>query len=522
MTIEEISRFLGVSSSAIKLRLHRARQRLKKEEPMIREALSNFQLSPNLTENIIQKVKNIKPTPTSAKPFIPWVVGASTALLIMLLLGMGSKHLSRFQQPYSLESQSELSVELIDVPVVLKVKATSDIRNQLGDRSEKSGRDDGSGQELNQIASDKGDYTQWDLPKEAKARLSKGRINDISFSPDRTQIAVGSATGVWVYDVRTGAELSLLTNHATRADILAFSPDGKTLTTGVREKILLWDVSSGKLLKSFNGYDGRLESLRFFEDGKTLLCIYHDGTACLWDVTSGIKKELQAASIRGLGGVLRSFFGNPPFTADLYLNTKNGNGMWALGYDDGKIRLDDVTTGRHLKTLQVGDEPIMQLVFSGDGTLLVAEPLNGPLYFWDVTTGQSVNILTNPKTRRILSFSKDSKTLVCQARSGEIQFWDVATKTLHTTLGEKLDTSIHVFAFSPNFDTIAGANQDGDIRIWDVTTGNEISSFSTGHTDGSGKLVFSPDSSTLIGGHGKTILLWDTHNFFSNFKTDRL
>ena len=46
MTYEEISNFLGVSVGAIKSRLHRARQRLKKEEPMIREALGNFQITP--------------------------------------------------------------------------------------------------------------------------------------------------------------------------------------------------------------------------------------------------------------------------------------------------------------------------------------------------------------------------------------------------------------------------------------------------------------------------------------------
>ena len=83
MTIEEISRFLGVSVSAIKLRLHRARQRLQKEEPMIREAINNFQLSPNITENIMQKVERFKPaTPSSgSKPFIPWVIGASSIAL---------------------------------------------------------------------------------------------------------------------------------------------------------------------------------------------------------------------------------------------------------------------------------------------------------------------------------------------------------------------------------------------------------------------------------------------------------
>ena len=42
MTYEEISNFLGVSEATIRNRLYRARRRLKKEEPMIREALGNF------------------------------------------------------------------------------------------------------------------------------------------------------------------------------------------------------------------------------------------------------------------------------------------------------------------------------------------------------------------------------------------------------------------------------------------------------------------------------------------------
>ena len=61
MTVEEISRFIGVSTGTIKSRLRRARNRLQKEETMIREALEHFQISPNLTENVMQKISRIKP-----------------------------------------------------------------------------------------------------------------------------------------------------------------------------------------------------------------------------------------------------------------------------------------------------------------------------------------------------------------------------------------------------------------------------------------------------------------------------
>ncbi|MCG9129406.1 RNA polymerase sigma factor, partial [Candidatus Poribacteria bacterium] len=66
MTVEEISKFIGVSAGTIKSRLQRARNRLQKEETMIREALEHFQISPNLTNNIMLEVARLKPTPSGS------------------------------------------------------------------------------------------------------------------------------------------------------------------------------------------------------------------------------------------------------------------------------------------------------------------------------------------------------------------------------------------------------------------------------------------------------------------------
>ena len=133
MTYEEISRFLGVSVSVIKNRLYRARQQLKKEETMIREALDHFQISPNLTDNIMQKVARLKPTaPTSSKPLMPWIAAASSIVLIILMLGIGSQRLVQFQQPYSLDAQTEMAVELVDTPIVLNLEVEPDVLRQIG------------------------------------------------------------------------------------------------------------------------------------------------------------------------------------------------------------------------------------------------------------------------------------------------------------------------------------------------------------------------------------------------------
>ena len=152
MTYEEISNFLGVSVGAIKSRLHRARQRLKKEEPMIREALDNFQITLKLTENIMREISRLKPvTPSGGKPLVPWgIIGVSTLAVVLLMLGVSTEYLSRFQKPYSFDATSEMTIDIIETPVVLNLESKPDVRTQLGNAAAPSKNDD-AGQQPNEV-----------------------------------------------------------------------------------------------------------------------------------------------------------------------------------------------------------------------------------------------------------------------------------------------------------------------------------------------------------------------------------
>ncbi len=153
MSYEEISEFLGVSVASIKNRLYRARRRLKQEEPMIREALGNFQITPNLTENIMCEISRLKSAaPSSGKPFVPWAIGVSAVTIVLLMLGLSNQHLSRFQKPYSFNAASEMKVELIDAPVVLNLESEPDNRTQLGNANAQD-KKNGVGNQGNDAAS---------------------------------------------------------------------------------------------------------------------------------------------------------------------------------------------------------------------------------------------------------------------------------------------------------------------------------------------------------------------------------
>ena len=150
MSAAEIGAFLGVSVNTIKSRLRRAQQRLKREEPMIREALGNFQITPHLTENIMREISRLKPiAPSGGKPIVPWAVSAATALFIFLIMGVGSQYLARFQKPYNIDAQSETTIEIIDTSIVLDTQAKPDLRNQAG-RFETTGQNNGAGPQLSE------------------------------------------------------------------------------------------------------------------------------------------------------------------------------------------------------------------------------------------------------------------------------------------------------------------------------------------------------------------------------------
>ena len=150
MSAADIGAFLGVSVNTIKSRLRRAQQRLKQEEPVVREALEHFQITPHLTENIMREISRLKPVaPSGSKPLGPLAVSAATAILIFLIMGVGSQYLARFQKPYNIDAVSETTIEIIDAPIVLDTQAKPDLRNQAG-HFETTGKSSASGPQLSE------------------------------------------------------------------------------------------------------------------------------------------------------------------------------------------------------------------------------------------------------------------------------------------------------------------------------------------------------------------------------------
>ena len=105
MTTQEVGEFLGVSVETVKVRMYRARKRLQEEEELlVQEVLGGVQISSRIKENIMEKVVDLKPTPSlRMEPFLPWVaLGTALVVAILLIFRVNNPYLAHFQELYSI------------------------------------------------------------------------------------------------------------------------------------------------------------------------------------------------------------------------------------------------------------------------------------------------------------------------------------------------------------------------------------------------------------------------------------
>lgn len=140
---------------------------------------------------------------------------------------------------------------------------------------------------------DVADYATWHLPEGVLARLGKGTVEAVAFSPpDGQMLAVASSIGIWLYDVETYSELALLTEFTARVSSVSFSPDGSMLASGsVDGTVILWDVWSESQLATLEGHRWQVSSVSFSADGSVLASGGRDGTVLLWQLASIVSSQ---------------------------------------------------------------------------------------------------------------------------------------------------------------------------------------------------------------------------------------
>ena len=288
------------------------------------------------------------------------------------------------------------------------------------------------------------DNTQLGLPEGAIARLGKGGINIMRFSPDRTRLAVGTDVGVWLYDVPDRKETALFTGHTGHVNALAFSKDGKMLASGGEDKkVMLWDTQNNIELGTLNKHGGWVTAIAFSEDGKTLASGNAGKVIILWDVEKRQERATMTAHKNTINALTFAPVGTPLYGMCL-----------ASGSADGTIRFWNPITGKELATFTTGHtEWVKAVAFSENDTTLTTVVFNGIVDEWSLKTQQKLNTFTDGQSDLVdvATLSSDGSILALQGKRGLIAF-------------EPYGFGMHA--------TFSGTNY---ISLWRMSLGEEIS-----------------------------------------------
>ena len=410
---------------------------------------------------------------------------------------------------------------------------------------------------LNAIAQD---TSRWGLPEGAKARLGRGYINEVKYSPDGTRLAVASSTGVWLYDsvtsdlidlIRSGNSFGAidvgfsrdgstfaagaddiicvwdaatgekkhtyeLTGHFAHNRIrhFAFSPDARTLAVGIGGGVRLWDVVTGKSKHGLYGdpFDD-VQHLAFSPDGRTLASGHRSpgarhstsGIIGVWDVETGELKTL-----------LTAFLGLPKslaFSPDGRTFASGNHYSHIAGDEAGTINLWDAATWEHKLVLNTNHDEaregggVLGIAFSPDGHTLASghsiDEYNidefGTVHLWNVATGGHIRTLDgHPGGVNSVAFSRDGGTLAIASGATRLALWDAATGVQKRQLNG-YSGSVESIAFSPDGRTVASGRWGITIDLWDAAKGSHRHTLK-GHTEPITSIAFSPTSPTLASG----------------------
>lgn len=306
------------------------------------------------------------------------------------------------------------------------------------------------------------DLTKWNLPDGAFARIGKGIVTDIAYSPDGKHLAVATYIGVWIYDTHTGTEKALLTvNTGNVTWEVVYSPDGQTLAVLQRD-LLLWDTQTYTLKGTLKGHSHSVTDVVFSPNGKTIAIADMDQTTQLWDVnTMALKCTLEGSTCdyNHEGMVMFSVAFDPI------------GDMVAIASEDGTIRLWDTATGILKQTLigyfGFGDS----FSFSPDGKTIATESFSNALLLWDTTTGR-IKSTFRTFTKGPVVYSPDGNK-IATIRGSYIILWDAVTGQMQGIL----ETGpVRSFLFSPDGNNVAIVKKKGtniqSISLWN-TAGNK-------------------------------------------------
>jgi RNA polymerase sigma factor (sigma-70 family) len=331
---------------------------------------------------------------------------------------------------------------------------------------------------------------------------------------DRAILLRPLMTGAVVSALPAPKELARLPGNCKR---LFFTPDGKRLVALKHVKdghlVLVWDLASGKETVRFKAPRPTENGPGPMAVSNTTVAIgLEGGGTSLWDLATGKERKLATDHVAKAswqyGGTVAVAF------------APDGKTL-ATGGRDGLVKLWDVASGRHLRTLELQYTQVEALAWSRDGRTVASAGRGGVIRLLDAATGKDLCRQPGHVAGVLrVALSPDGKTAVTAGWDRTIRWWDTATgRELRVVAG-----LVNELAVSPDSRTVLASVVPGGrevsashpyygvrgcLRTWDLATGRETTPADLPDGLRFGALAFTPDGRRLVTASGPRVTVLD-------------
>ncbi|NNH68616.1 TIR domain-containing protein [Nocardia uniformis] len=310
-------------------------------------------------------------------------------------------------------------------------------------------------------------------------------VSNLVFSPDGNRIAsVGEAIRVW--DVDTGETVTVL--DVATATSVAFDSDGRRIVAGTFDgSIRVWDIDAAELIGV--GADvrtGGASAVAFSPDGRRLVSGGDDGTIGMWQIIED--DEGQPRDVRKAAEPLTGHIG-----AVAAVGFDPGGQRIVSGGADGTVRVWEPPFGRfQIEGTAHLERSLRTLMFSPDGSRMIAVDDSGMGHAWDARSGQVVSPLSGVRVRDVRgdvewkssAFSADGSRVAAVSFDDFVYVWNFDTGTLVTEPVRVPGVGLLSIAFGQGNRILATITTRGLVQVVAVDSGQSIGDPTTNHGGG--------------------------------------
>ncbi len=279
----------------------------------------------------------------------------------------------------------------------------------------------------------------------------------------------------------TRARAATLEGHIDKLWDVVYSPDGKLIATASADGTArLWDATTGNALEVIH-LDGAAEAVAFSPDSKLLAVGGRDITVRLWDVTG--RRQIAALGVTA--------------TIHHVMFSPNGSLLLAAGPDDRDqclVRIWSMPDGKLVRDL-AGHHGVVGAAFSADGKRLATWDDYGHAMIWDSDRFTEQSDVKSSAGFRSGAVDRTGAMVALGTANGEL---DVLHPDGRTSSRPALHAkAIGAIAISPDGATIATASDDATAELWDVASASSRASL-VGNTARITVVRFSPDGKIVV------------------------